>query len=221
MKQYVCSVCSYTYDESKGIPEAGIAPGTRWEDLPADWKCPWCGAGKESFSAKEEIPSEPVSYEPPAKRHSEKELSPMEMSIICSNLARGCEKQYQDKEAALFRELADFFAAAAPTSPVEDLEGLLALIQEDLERGYPALHGQAKARADRGTQRICVWGEKVTGILNSLLRRYQKEGEAFLQNTNVWVCTVCGFLFVGDEAPALCPVCKVPAWKFEKVEGRG
>ena len=34
MKQMVCSVCSYTYDESKGIPEAGIAPGTRWEDLP-------------------------------------------------------------------------------------------------------------------------------------------------------------------------------------------
>ena len=34
------------------------------------------------------------------------------------------------------------------------------------------------------------------------------------------VCTVCGFVYVGDVAPELCPVCKVPSWKFEKVEGR-
>lgn len=47
MKQMVCSVCSYTYDEAKGIPE-GIAPGTKWEELPENWKCPWCGAGKRS-----------------------------------------------------------------------------------------------------------------------------------------------------------------------------
>ena len=46
MKQMVCSICSYTYDETKGIPEAGIAPGTKWEDLPEDWKCPLCGADK-------------------------------------------------------------------------------------------------------------------------------------------------------------------------------
>ena len=54
MKQYVCSVCSYTYDEAKGIPEAGIAPGTKWEDLPSDWKCPWCGADKSSCNVKED-----------------------------------------------------------------------------------------------------------------------------------------------------------------------
>lgn len=49
MKQYVCSVCSYTYDEAKGILQAGIAPGTKWEELPEDWKCPLCGAGKSQF----------------------------------------------------------------------------------------------------------------------------------------------------------------------------
>ena len=48
----------------------------------------------------------------------------------------------------------------------------------------------------------------------------EKEGEAFLKNTQIWVCTVCGFAYVGDSAPELCPVCKVPAWKFEKIEGR-
>ena len=54
MKQMICSICSYTYDESVGIPDAGIAPGTKWEDLPADWKCPVCKAGKDAFKHKEE-----------------------------------------------------------------------------------------------------------------------------------------------------------------------
>ncbi len=49
MRKYVCSVCGYIYDEAKGIQEAGIAPGTRWEDLPEDWVCPICGASKAEF----------------------------------------------------------------------------------------------------------------------------------------------------------------------------
>ena len=60
----------------------------------------------------------------------------------------------------------------------------------------------------------------MTTILNTLLQRWEKEGDAFLQNTEVWVCTVCGFIYIGDSAPALCPVCKVPSWKFEKIERR-
>ena len=49
MKQYVCSVCGYIYDEAAGIPDDGIAPGTLWADLPEDWVCPLCGAGKDEF----------------------------------------------------------------------------------------------------------------------------------------------------------------------------
>ncbi len=49
MKKYVCSVCGYVYDPEKGIPEEGIAPGTSFEDLPADFVCPVCGVGKEDF----------------------------------------------------------------------------------------------------------------------------------------------------------------------------
>ena len=49
MKKYICSVCGYIYDEAKGIPEAGIVSGTKWEDLPADWVCPLCGATKAEF----------------------------------------------------------------------------------------------------------------------------------------------------------------------------
>ena len=148
------------------------------------------------------------------------ELSPGVLAAVCSNLARGCEKQYQAEEAALYQQLADFFTAAAPAAPQNTLEDLSSLVSQDLNQGYPTLHSAAKAEEDRGTQRICVWGEKVTRIADSLLKRYQKEGEAFLQGTRIWVCSVCGFIYVGDSAPELCPVCKVPAWKFDVVEGR-
>ena len=54
MKKYVCTVCGYVYDEEKGDPEKGIAPGTKWEDLPADFECPICGVSKEEFEEKEQ-----------------------------------------------------------------------------------------------------------------------------------------------------------------------
>ena len=50
MKKYVCDVCGWIYDPAVGDPEDGIAPGTPWETLPADWVCPECGAGKHDFS---------------------------------------------------------------------------------------------------------------------------------------------------------------------------
>lgn len=49
MDKYVCTICGFIYDEKEGYPEAGIAPGTRWEDVPEDFLCPICGAGKSDF----------------------------------------------------------------------------------------------------------------------------------------------------------------------------
>ncbi|WP_337881084.1 FAD-dependent oxidoreductase [Rheinheimera sp.] len=48
-----CQVCSWVYDESKGWPDDGIAPGTRWRDIPADWLCPECGVSKADFDMRE------------------------------------------------------------------------------------------------------------------------------------------------------------------------
>lgn len=213
MSKWICSICGYVYDEAK--------EGKAFAELPDTWVCPLCGAPKSAFvpEKQEAAPKAPVA---PVELDGEMvKLSAGELSALCSNLARGCEKQYQEPEAALFKELADFFAAATPLEPGAELGRLAELFQEDLTAGYPALRAAAQAAEDRGTLRICVWGEKVTNILYALAQRYQKEGEAFLANTQVWVCTVCGFVYVGDAAPALCPVCKVPAWKFEKIEGRG
>ena len=53
MKAYMCLICGFVYDEEEGDPEAGIAPGTRWADVPLSWRCPDCGAGKEDFEMVE------------------------------------------------------------------------------------------------------------------------------------------------------------------------
>ena len=50
MKKYVCDVCGWEYDEAVGAPDHGIAPGTKFEDLPEDFECPLCGVGKDNFS---------------------------------------------------------------------------------------------------------------------------------------------------------------------------
>ncbi|MBQ9988172.1 MAG: rubredoxin [Clostridia bacterium] len=49
MKKFEC-VCGYVYDPELGDPENGVAPGTAFEDLPADWVCPICSLGTEHFS---------------------------------------------------------------------------------------------------------------------------------------------------------------------------
>ncbi len=51
MKTYMCIVCGFVYDEALGRPEDGIAPGTVWADVPADWACPDCGVAKADFEA--------------------------------------------------------------------------------------------------------------------------------------------------------------------------
>ncbi len=46
---YICSVCGYVYNEAAGDPDNGVPAGTKWEDVPADYTCPLCGAPKEAF----------------------------------------------------------------------------------------------------------------------------------------------------------------------------
>lgn len=78
MKKYICTVCGYIH-ETDG-------------ELPDDFKCPLCGADKDTFVLKEKPQKAEETLENP---HTEKELSPMEINIIYSNLARGCEKQLE------------------------------------------------------------------------------------------------------------------------------
>lgn len=52
-KSYMCVICGWIYNEELGCPEESLAPGTRWEDVPDDWVCPDCGAGKDDFEMVE------------------------------------------------------------------------------------------------------------------------------------------------------------------------
>ena len=53
MAKYVCKTCGYVFDEEKGDEEYGIAPGTKFDELPDDFECPLCGVGKDEFEIEE------------------------------------------------------------------------------------------------------------------------------------------------------------------------
>lgn len=53
MKVWMCVSCGYFYDQEKGDPASGIVPGTAWDDVPEDWRCPDCGAQKSDFQMVE------------------------------------------------------------------------------------------------------------------------------------------------------------------------
>ncbi len=207
--RYVCQICGYVYDEARNPP---------WESLPIDWRCPLCGAARADFrpeGAPQPVPAVPASFPSEELRP----LSAAELSAVCSNLAKGCEKQYLPDQAAAFTRLANWLKAQA--EPIRDaaFEALLEKVERDLNEGYPAAGAAAEEKKDRGALRSLAWSEKVTRMLASLLNRYQSEGDAMLENTGVWVCTICGFVYIGDALPERCPVCKVPNRKFEKIGG--
>lgn len=65
MKTWLCVICGLIYDEAKGWPDDGIAPGTRWEDVPDDWACPECGVGKADFEMLDISEDSPPATEAP------------------------------------------------------------------------------------------------------------------------------------------------------------
>jgi rubredoxin len=226
VQKYVCSVCGYVYDETIGDPEAGIAPGTKWDDVPEDWICPWCGATKSEFNVQGEQKEgdrhidEQVTLVDEINIEETHELSFGELSALCSNLSKGCEKQYLTEEAALFQKLSDYYKSK--TKPVEgsSFEKLKSLVQEDLNIRFVQANRVATDEKDRGALRALTWSEKVTKILNSLLLRYENQKDSLLEDSNFYLCEICGFVFIGEEAPDICPVCKVPRLKIAQVQRR-
>lgn len=49
---WICDICGYEYNSTIGDPDSGIAPGTRFEDIPENWVCPVCGVSKSDFNKK-------------------------------------------------------------------------------------------------------------------------------------------------------------------------
>ncbi len=213
--KYKCGVCGYIYDEEK--------EGVKFADLPDDWVCPVCGECKEGFEPMDDddgsapsVPAVPevVDYEEEELR----ELTAGQLSALCSNLARGCSKQQLLKEAELFTQLSDYYKAHSVKADHEGVATLLALINKDLD-GYGNNKAISAAMSDRGSLRVLTWSEKVTLMAKSILERYEKNPD-FIAHSNVYVCDICGFIYIGDEPPEICPVCKVPGFMILKVQRR-
>lgn len=84
MARWECIVCGLIYDEKEGWPEDGIAPGTKWEDVPSDWTCPDCGVGKDDF---ELIPGSDASDEPHTDTETTDITADRSVVVIGSGLA--------------------------------------------------------------------------------------------------------------------------------------
>jgi rubredoxin len=222
--KFKCSICGYVYDEAAGIPDKGIAPGTKWDDIPDDFACPICGAPKSVFKPVEEATPALVPAASTADNHVEnlKELSPGEISAICSSLAKGCEKQRLMDEMEAFNKIAAYFKSKAAAENGNTLDAAAKMLDSDLASGFPTANAAANADADadRGAMRSLVWSEKVSVMMKALLDRFTKESDAMLENTKIWVCDICGFIYIGDTPPEMCPVCKVPKFKIIEVERR-
>lgn len=68
-RRWVCDACGYIYNEAEGDPDSGLAPGTRYEDIPEDWMCPLCGLSKSDLRLLPEVAAAPVARRPVAPRN--------------------------------------------------------------------------------------------------------------------------------------------------------
>ncbi len=212
--KYVCTVCGYIYDEEK--------ENVKFSDLEDTWTCQLCGASKSDFVPLE-APLAKEQEEVEIKIEDEEDLEKLtigQLSALCSNLARGCEKQYRKEEEESFRKLANFFASVTPEENDATVENLANILKEDINLNFKETNKVITENKDRGAMRATVWSEKVTRMLASLLIRYERDGEKLLEENDIYICTVCGFVYIGKDAPEKCPVCKVQKNKFLKVDGR-
>ena len=207
MKKYRCLICGYIYDDS--------VESVKFEDLPEDWKCPICGAPKDMFEEIVEDSSKVDSNEHESDNYEEelRELNVGELAYICSNLANGCEKQYLFEEMEMFNKLYDYFISKLEIRD-GNIDNVLDKVGNDVKL-YDEAMNVADKFDDGGAKRVITWGTKTTNMIKSLLKSYQS-GEIF--DTRVWVCDICGYIYVGEEPPLYCPVCKVPNSKILEVE---
>lgn len=210
MKKYRCIICGYIYDEAK--------EKVKFEDLPDDWTCPLCGSPKSAF---EEVIESPQKEEESIEEQQEIEedlrsLTNEEITYICSNLAKACEKEYKEEEQNLFVELATYFEEKTKEVPgtIEDIKETNKQEQKDIEQAMEI----ADKNSDRGAKRVLTWANKTSNMMKIILENYETKGLDYIKNTKIWVCDICGFIYIGEEPPKICPVCKVPSFKILEVK---
>lgn len=219
MEKYVCTICGYVYDPSLGSPETGVPDQTPWDEVPDSWLCPICKATKSQFKEPANKINSALQLLPETEHEKEvlRELSTCELSALFSNLALGCTKQDRLEEASQFQELSSYYKAQT-CYPVEaEWTELNTLIHHDLDEIYEKAFAIATKAGDRGSLRSLTWSEKVTRMNASILQRYLSGELDKIAHLKIFICDVCGFLYLGDNKPAICPVCKAPSGRILEV----
>ncbi len=208
MKKYRCIICGYIYDEAK--------EKVKFEDLPDDWTCPLCGSPKSAF--EEIIEEKPQKQEEITEEETDelRSLTNEEITYICSNLAKACEKEYKEEEQNLFTELATYFEKKVKAES-GDLEDIKQANKQERKEIASAMK-TADKNSDRGAKRVLTWATKTSNMMKIILENYETKGLDYIKNTKIWVCDICGFIYIGEEPPKVCPVCKVPSFKILEVK---
>lgn len=146
-----------------------------------------------------------------------------ERAPILSNLAKAAEKMQAPDLAVRLLNLSKscdltLDAVDREMSPASNTwDSCAAQNQILLTRAYPSIESALETGPDRAVLRVDTWGKKVAAVQKSLLQRYIQKGDDLVRDKELFVCEACGFIFLGDAAPAICPICKAPASRFVKI----
>ena len=115
----------------------------------------------------------------------------------------------------LFRELSKYYEEleSAKTGSLDDV---INMVNSDINSFSKAMEVFSKYD-DRGAKRVVNWASKSTNIMKVIIDTYKEKGIDYIKNTKIWVCDICGFIYVGDNPPKVCPVCRVPSVKILEV----
>ena len=227
--KYKCTICKYEYDPTMGDPTQGIAPGTPFEQLPADWKCPRCKQGKEKFEPIEE----PKPANPYAGTQTEKNLhaafaGESEARNKYTYFASKAKKEGFEQIAVLFLQTAENEKEHAKLWFKElngigtTAENLAAAAAGENYEWTDMYEGFARTAEAEGFPELAAKFRGVAAIEKHHEERYRallhnvETKEVFAKSeVKVWECRNCGHIVVGTQAPEVCPVCNHPQAYFE------
>ena len=226
--KYKCTICKYEYDPAQGDPTQGIAPGTPFEALPADWKCPRCKQGKEKFAPVEESKANPYAGTQTEKNLHAAFAGESEARNKYTYFASKAKKEGFEQIAALFLQTAENEKEHAKLWFKElngigtTAENLAAAAAGENYEWTDMYEGFARTAEVEGFPELAAKFRGVAAIEKHHEERYRallhnvEAKEVFAKSeVKVWECRNCGHIVVGTQAPDVCPVCNHPQAYFE------
>ena len=228
MKKYICTICKYEYDPAQGDPTQGIAPGTPFEALPADWKCPRCKQGKEKFEPVAEMKANPYAGTQTEKNLHAAFAGESEARNKYTYFASKAKKEGYEQIAALFLQTAENEKEHAKlwfkelNGIGDTAENLAAAAAGENYEWTDMYEGFARTAEAEGFTELAAKFRGVAAIEKHHEERYRallhnvEAKEVFAKSeVKVWECRNCGHIVVGTQAPEVCPVCNHPQAFFE------